>query len=60
MRNRKDFIGDLLGVQRGLPLLTPSKPPGNPQATPSKHRINDSKIIQLDRRLNGDVTNIKK
>jgi len=27
MRNRWDFPGGLLGVQRGLPLLTPRQPP---------------------------------
>ena len=33
MRNRWDFVGGCLGVQIGLPLLTPTQPPRNPLAT---------------------------
>ena len=48
----------LLGVAIGASLLTPKQAPGNPQASPSVHRTNDSEIIQLDCRLD-DVTSIK-
>ena len=32
-----------LGAKWGLPLLTPRKPPGNPQVTPRQLRSNDKK-----------------
>jgi len=40
MRNRKDFIGGSEGVQRALPLETPSKPPRKPLGTPSEPPLN--------------------
>jgi len=43
--NQSDFPGPFMGAQLGLPLLTPRQPPGNPQETPSEHRINDSYIV---------------
>ena len=43
-RNQSDFPGPFLGVQLGLPLLTPRQPPGNPQATPYEVRLDDDEL----------------
>jgi len=59
MRLYRDFIG---GSERSTPpnpQETPRKPPGNPQVTPSIHRTDGSKIVQLYRPLGEAVTSIK-
>ena len=55
--------GLLEGSERLIPRnpqATPRQASGKPQATPSEHRTNESKIIQLDRRLDEAVTSLGK
>ena len=56
-RNRRDFIRGFEGVQRDLPLLTPRKPPRNPQATPSGRWTDDT--LKKKMRLHSNLKYIR-